>query len=222
MKYCKKCNVYVSGKGQQCPLCFSNLTSADKDDKPACYPDIKENSGKSNFLFRLFLFLSIATSLVSLFINLFFWSGILWSLIVIAAISLLWETIWVLILSKKNAGLKIIGQMLVVLILMITIDAVTGWKEWSIGIVAPFVIITSTFAMAIILYIKRAKWREYMLFQFIITINGFIPVILYWCGFAKIILPGAVAALYSLLTLIGMLIFAEKQFKNELKKRFHV
>ena len=222
MKYCKKCNVYVSGKGQQCPLCFSNLMSVDKDITPACYPDIKENSGKSNFIFKLFLFLSIAGSLVSLFINLFFWSGILWSLIVIAAISLLWETIGVLILSKKNAGFKIIGQTLFVLILLITIDAVTGWKQWSIGIVAPFIIITSTFTMTIVLYIKRAKWREYMLFQFIITINGFIPVILFWCGLAKIIWPGAVGALYSLLTLIGMLIFAEKQFKNELKKRFHV
>ena len=222
MKYCKKCNVYIRGKRQQCPLCFSNLTTADEGDDPVFYPDIKENSGKNNFLFKLFLFLSISGSLVCLFINLMFWSGILWSLIVIAAMSLLWETIWVLILSKKNAGLKIIGQTLVVLILMITIDAVTGWKQWSIGIVAPFVIITSTCSMTIVLYINRAKWREYMLFQFIITINGFIPVILFWCGFAKIIWPGAVGALYSLLTLIGMLIFAEKQFKNELKKRFHV
>jgi hypothetical protein len=76
--------------------------------------------------------------------------------------------------------------------------------------------------MTIVLYINRTKWREYMLFQFIITINGFIPVVLYWCRLTKFIWPGAFGALYSLITLTGMLIFANKQFKNELNKRFHV
>jgi hypothetical protein len=222
MKYCKKCNVYVRGDGRQCPLCFSNLAETDGDDGFAGYPDIQENSRKYNILFRLFLFLSIAGSLVCLLFNLFFWSGTLWTLIVVTGILLLWETIGLMIMSKRNAGLKVIGQTIVVLILLITIDAVTGWNQWSIGLIAPFVIISSTCAMTIVLYINRSRWREYMLFQFVITINGFIPVILYGCGLIKIIWPGAVGALYSLLTLLGMMIFADKQFKNELRKRFHV
>jgi hypothetical protein len=222
MKYCKKCNVYVRSGSRKCPLCFSGLTATDEADSPAGYPDLTEQSGKYNILLRLFLFLSVSVTLLSVVVNIWCWHGILWSFIVMTGILLLWETIGLMILSKKNAGLKVISQTLVVLILLITIDSVLGWKQWSIGLIAPFIIIASTCAMTIVLYINRTKWREYMLFQFLITINGFIPVLLYWIGITKIIWPGAVGALYSLLTLLGMMIFADKQFKNELKKRFHV
>ena len=221
MKYCNKCNVTVLGNKRHCPLCSSILSNSEETDNYEGYPDIKENSGKYNLLLRLFLFLSIAGSLICLLINLLYWSGILWSLIVATGMLLLWETVGLLILSKKNIGLKLIAQMLVVIIVLITIDCVTGWNAWSIGLFAPFVIIASTCVMTVVLYINRAKWREYMLYQFVISINGFIPVILFRCGLIKIIWPGAIGALYSLLTLVGMLIFANKQFKNELNKRFH-
>jgi len=166
--------------------------------------------------------LSIAAGLICLLVNLLYWRGMLWSLIVITSILLLWETAGFMILSKKNIGWRLFAQMLATLIVLITVDAVTGWRAWSIGYLAPFVIIASSCAMTIILYIKRTKWREYMLFQFIIAINGFIPVLLYWCGLTDTLWPGAVGALYSLLSLVGMMIFFDKQFKNELKKRFHV
>jgi hypothetical protein len=183
---------------------------------------MKDDAGKYNFLLRLFLFLSVAAGLICLLLNLLFWTGIIWSLIVDTAILLLWETIGLMILSRKNIGWKLFAQMLAVMVVFLTIDAVTGWSAWSITYIAPFVITASTLVMTLILFIRRAKWREYMLFQFIIALNGFIPVILYWFGLIGIIWPGAAAALYALLTLLGMLIFADKQFKNELKKRFHI
>jgi hypothetical protein len=222
MKYCNACKVYVLGSSQCCPLCFSELSGTDAEDTCEGYPRMKEIPKKYNFLSRFFLFLSIATCLVCLLINLLDWSGMLWSLIVATGILLLWETVGFMILSKKNIGWRLFAQMLAILIVFITIDAVTGWRAWSIGYFAPFVIIASSCAMTIILYIKRTQWREYMLFQFIIAINGFIPVVLYWCGLTKALWPSAAGALYSLLSLLGMMIFFDKQFKNEMKKRFHV
>ena len=222
MKYCNACNVYVLGSNQYCPLCFSELSGTDAEDIRESYPKMKEIPKKYNFMLRFFLFLSIATGLVCLLINLLNWSGMLWSLIVATGILLLWETIGFMILSKKNIGWKLFAQMLAVLIVFITIDAVTGWRAWSIGYFAPFVFIASSCTMTIILYIKRTQWREYMLFQFIIAINGFIPVVLYWCGLTNVLWPSAAGALYSLLSLLGMMIFFDKQFKNEMKKRFHI
>lgn len=222
MKYCNTCNLHVLGSGQHCPLCFSKLSGMDEEDICEGYPKIKEIPRKYNLILRLFLFLSVAAGLVCLLINLLCWPGMLWSLIVATAILLLWETVGFMILSKKNIGRKLLAQMLAVLIVLITVDAVTGWRAWSIGYLAPFVIVASSCAMTIILYIKRTQWREYMLFQFIIAINGFIPVVLYWCGLTNALWPGAAGALYSLLSLLGMMIFFDKQFKNEMKKRFHV
>ncbi len=221
MRYCKKCGVFVRGSGR-CPLCFCELGGPDGEDEPAGYPDIGENRRKYNVLLRLLLFLSVAGGLVCILFNLLCWAGILWSLIVVTGMLLIWETVGLMILSRKNFGLKVMGQTLAVLILLITIDAVTGWNGWSLGYVAPFVIIAATATMTVVLYIHRAKWREYMLYQLIVMLNGFIPVILFWCRVIRIVWPGAAGALYSLLTLAGMLIFADKQFKSELMKRFHI
>ena len=173
-------------------------------------------------LLRLFLFLSISAGLICLTVNIMFWNGILWSLIVDTGLLLLWETVGLMILSRKNIGWKLFAQMIAVMAVLLSIDAVIGWTAWSITYIAPMVIVASTLVMTIILFVHRTKWREYMLFQFLIAINGFIPVVLYWFGLSSIIWPGAVAALYAFLTLLGMFVFADKQFKNELKKRFRV
>jgi len=222
MKYCNECKTYVLGNGQCCPLCFSKLSGTAEENIAEAYPEKKELPRKYNFILRLLLFLSVAAGLICLFVNLLFWSGLLWSLIAVTVILLLWETVGLMILSKKNIGWRLFAQMIAVLLVSITVDAVTGWKAWSLGYFAPFVIIASSCAMTIIFYIKRTQWRENMLFQLIISVNGFIPVVLYLCGLTKVLWPGAVGALYSLLSLLWMLIFFDKQFKNELKKRFHV
>jgi hypothetical protein len=225
MRYCEKCHVNILGSGSQCPLCSSTLLPMAGDraiEGFEAYPDMKDDAGKYNFLLRLFLFLSVAAGLICLLLNFLFWTGILWSLIVGTGILLLWETIGLMVLSRINMGWKLFAQMLAVMVVFLTIDAVTGWGAWSITYIAPFVIIASTLAMTLVLFIRRAKWREYMLFQFIIALNGFVPVILYCFGLTRILWPGAAAALYALLTLLGMLTFADRQFKNELNKRFHI
>jgi uncharacterized membrane protein YdjX (TVP38/TMEM64 family) len=149
------------------------------------------------------------------------WSGVLWSLIVFLGISLLWEIVAFSIRGKNNPGLKVVCNMIVLSVTLTSLDAVTGWHQWSINLVLPFIIIASTLTITIILYKKRTKWREFMIYQLIITINGLIPGILYLCGFTKIFWPVGTSLLYALLTIIGIWIFADKQLENELKKRFH-
>lgn len=214
------------GSGRKCPLCFDALTDADKGqnnyDVPDSYPEIVAEKAKNRVLFWLCFGLSVAGSCVCILVNLSTSSRVLWSLIVVTALLLLWETVGFMILSKKNIGWRLLAQMLAVMIVLITIDAVTGWSAWSIAYFAPFVTAASSFAMTVVFYINRTKWREYMLFQLIIATNGFIPVILFWCGLTSVIWPAAAGALYSLVTFTGMLIFADKQLKNELTKRFHL
>lgn len=225
MKFCDKCHVFIRGHSKQCPLC-NEVLEADKEqgnhDEPEGYPYIQEKWAKNRFLFWLCLILSAVGSCVCILINLTASSRVLWSLIVVTALLLLWETVGFMILSKKNIGWRLFAQMLAVMLVLITIDAVTGWRAWSIAYIAPFVTVASSFVMTVIFYINRTKWREYILFQMIIATNGFIPVILFWCGLTSIIWPAAAGALYSLVTFTGMLIFADKQMKNELTKRFHL
>jgi hypothetical protein len=222
MNYCDQCRVYVLGSRQQCPLCHTPVPDSDGPPDTEGYPIIQDKKAKNRFLLVLLLALSAAVSMICLAVNLSGAPSELWSLIVLTALLLLWETVGFMILSKKNIGWRLFAQMVAVMIVLMTIDAVTGWRAWSIGLLAPFVIVASSLAMSVIFYINRLKWREYMLFQLIIAMNGFIPVILFWCGLTRILWPAAAGALFSLLTFAGMLIFADKQLKNELMKRFHL
>jgi hypothetical protein len=221
MNYCKNCGVYVRD-GKTCPLCFSALSGKEEEEIPAGYPYLKEYSKAGRILMRIFLLLVIAGCLACFLLNLLFWNGVLWSLVVASSALLLWATMEFIKLGRKNIGLRVMGQMFSVVILLITIDVATGWRQWSIGIVVPFVIIASTLAITIVLYVNRKNWREYMIYQFIITLNGFLPVILYFLHFSKILWPGVIGAFYSILTFLGILIFANKQFTSEVKKRFHI
>ena len=65
------------------------------------------------------------------------------------------------------------------------------------------------------------KWREYALYQFITIILGVLPVISVAARLVTTTWPSIVSAFYSGVTLLGMFIFADKKYKNELIKRFH-
>lgn len=221
MKYCNACKLHVRSSGGHCPLCFSELSLQEAEDTYEGYPDREETPKKYRFIFRLCLFLSLAVSLVSLVINLLTWSGLFWSLIVATGILLLWETVGFLRL-RKNIGWRLLAQMVTIIIVSTTVDAVTGWHAWSIGYLMPFVIIASSCVMTLIFCLNRAQWREYMLFQLIIAINGFVPVVLYCFGLTAVLWPSAAGAVYAVLSLLGMMIFFNKQFENEMKKRFHI
>jgi hypothetical protein len=224
MKYCNNCKISVNSTKRYCPLCYSDLSDFDEQDCEECYPDLENDTrlqSKYSFTYRLMLFLSFVSALLCLFINFMSWSGGLWSLIVILGIFLSWEIVGFLILGKKNPGFKVVCNMIVLPVALTILDAVTGWHQWSINLVIPFTIIASTLTITIILYKKRTKWREYMIYQLIITANGLIPGILYLFGFIKVFWPVGASLLFSVLTIIGIWIFADKQLGNELKKRFH-
>jgi hypothetical protein len=224
MKYCNNCKISVNTIKKYCPLCYSELSGFDEQSCDECYPNLENDThlqSKYSFTFRLMLFLSFAAVSICILINFMCWTGVLWSLIVILGIFLSWEIIGFLILGKKNPGFKVVCNMIVLPVVLTIIDLITGWHQWSINLVIPFTIIASTITITIILYIKKTKWREYMIYQLIITANGLIPGLLYIFGFVNIFWPVGVSLLYAFLTIIGIWIFADKQLGNELKKRFH-
>jgi hypothetical protein len=225
LKYCNRCKLSVNSTKKHCPLCYLDLTVTKDNECVDSYPDLDSDiilKSRYNFIFRLMLFISVVVATTCLFINLLTWSGLLWSLIIVLGIILSWEIVAFLILGKKNSGFKVVCNMIVLPLLLVSADLITGWHQWSVNIVMPLIISASTLTITIILYKKRTKWREYMIYQLIITINGFIPIILYLCGFIKKFWPVGTSLLYAVITIVGIWIFADKQLKNELQKRFHL
>jgi Osmosensitive K+ channel histidine kinase len=226
MKYCSKCNLYVNTELDFCPLCASEL-KLDKDgitSKNDVIGDIypkPDGVKKYNLLLRILLFLTVVITSTCLLINILTYDGILWSLVVAGAIQLLWAAIAHPLIHKRNIGHLITVDAISICILLVIIQTTTHTQGWGLEYVIPFLFISATTVISFVILIRRMKWREYAMYQFIMIVLGLLPVISVISGMAKTMWPSILSAFYSLLTLSGMFIFADKKYKNELIKRFH-
>jgi hypothetical protein len=221
MKYCRKCRLSVNTNSDFCPLCSSGLVPGRQDE---CFDKVYPEPGggrKYNFVFRLFLFLSVAAVSTCLLINILYYSGVLWSLVVIGAIQLLWAAIAYPLIVWRNVGHMITVDAISACILLVIIQTTTRTQGWSLDYVIPFLFVAATTAITFIIMIRRMKWREYALYQFILIIMGLLPAVSVIAGLVKTAWPSIFSAFYSFLTFTGMFIFADKKYKNELIKRFH-
>lgn len=226
MKYCTKCNLSVNTGSERCPLCSSILTGIDGgmgSYKPSVgYPKRTIMQYKYNFSFRLFLFLSIVIGTTCLLINILTYSGILWSLIVIGSILCLWVVILYPCYKRRKIGHIIIVDATSISVLLYLIQIATHTKGWGVDFVIPFLLIAATSIITFIIILKKMKWVEYSVYQLIMVILGLLPLIICIFGLASTTWPSIVSAFYSILTLTGMFVFADKKYKNELTKRFHL
>lgn len=226
MKYCKKCKVSVCTNDDFCPLCASGLTDNETvgtSPETACFdmypkPDTRI---KYNFTVRLLLFISVVAASTCLLINILTYNGILWSLMVVGGIVLFWAALVYPFLVRKNIGHYIAVDAVFTCAFFIIAQFVTKTTGWSLDYVIPFLFIAATTFISFVILIKRMRWREYALYQFVTIILGLLPVISVVSGLVISAWPSIVSAFYSFITLIGMLIFANKKYKNELIKRFH-
>lgn len=243
MKYCSKCNVKVNMDLQKCPLCSLELTdirsqslgvnspdSTSLDNTPASaaaegskypLPDY-EDKDRYNLVFRLFLFISVVISSTSLLVNLLTYKGILWSLYVTGTLLYVWITVAYPLFVKRKIGHIIVINAISTSIYVFLLELGTHTKGWGLSYVTPFIFIGATLMITFIIFLKRLKWREYSTYQTIMVAMGFLPVILCLTGLVSPAWPSILSAFYSFLTLIGMFIFVDKKYKNELIRRFHL
>lgn len=223
MNKCLQCGVFIDESLKKCPLCHRNILDAKTSLKSSWYPtyNIARIDRHMSFQSKMILFLSITIISVCLLINLL--SGIEhpWVLYVAGPVLYLLLLIHSTILSNSHVGTKILLQILGISNMLFIIDFLSGYYRWSVNVIIPFLVIMGTFLITIILIKKRMLWNEYIGYVITMIFLGFIPAVLYLIGIANIIWPSAVSALYALLTTVGMLMFSNKKFRNEIEGRFH-
>lgn len=187
------------------------------------YPEPEEgNARRYNFVFRLVLFISVVIASSCLLINFLTYSGYLWSLYVVGTLLYIWIAIVYPLFSKKRIGRIIVLDAIVTSIYVFALELATQTQGWGLTYVTPFIFITATLMITFIIFLKRLKWREYTIYQTIMVIMGFLPIVFCVTGLVTSVWPSILSAFYSFLTLAGMFIFADKKYKDELIKRFHL
>lgn len=219
MKKCDKCNVNISNNINNCPLCSNKLEKIN-DDFELDYPE-KYKLPFNKFILKLIAFFSISCSLICISINIVFTPTVLWSVLVIYCVLYLWFNIQYLIKPNRNFAMFVLTQIIGTSVLTFLIDFLLTKGRWSINYVIPFIFILGSSIISLTCIIKPMKFYNYNIYQLVVIILSFCPMISVLFNVTTVLWPSLLATIYSVITLIGMFIFADKETKHEIKKRLH-
>ena len=220
MNRCSHCGVQILDETEHCPLCHSVLDEAGGG--KSTYPNAFHRNKKTNFIFRLFLFLSICLAVIVIWINWRVESEIWWSAIVVAAEA---YGMWMFYMfAKDNSGyrMRILSGIFGALLFIILVDEVLGYEGWSVNYIFPVAMILTDVAVLLLMLINRRNWQSYLIFQLGMIVLGLIGLLFIFLGWITSPLLTQIAFCFSVFIFLGSVILGGRTAKNELKRRFHI
>lgn len=226
MKWCEHCKVHVDTERKICPLCFNLLTIETEEEHFSSYPKRKTSEKKTSFWYRLLIFISIVAILASVIVNLathkdgHTW----WSLYVVVGVLYLFSLARGTLYARINVSKKLLFQEIVVSLLLIAIDVLSGNKGWALAIVVPAVCVATNTAFISIVLTNRKNLGDSFIAVFLSIILGCVPFLLQLFGVIKwkVLWAPLSSCGYSGVILLGFLIFGWQEITEELKKRLHI
>jgi hypothetical protein len=226
MQYCEKCKVSISTKTNICPLCHNRI----KIDEKAKITYLDYEPLKDKYTKTAIIISSIAPFLIvaSLVLNLFVFKSSYWSVIAIAGIIYFW-LLGLLTFNKRiNMPVKLIAHVITISLILIIINIFAS-KElviknitWAISYAIPLVIFTFTAFINFIMFTTKQRLKDFLLYQLVLCLLGFIPLIILMWGIAKPLYPSILTAFYSYSTILYLIVYSKNIIKEEFKKRFHL
>ena len=231
MYKCRNCNVVVLEEVEICPLCHSvldDVTEEEKEkikgisEKGAPDPDVRKRNRRLHLVTRLILFFFILAEIMLVVINRFTTPQFLWS--GITGVAMLYTYLSMLYWIHHDAGYaaKIGLQICFTVTLLIGLDYFTGRTGWSIQWAIPGVILFGDAIVFLLMMLNRQHWYSYTLLLLLIGLFSAGIIVLYMMGrIENIVLPVicvAVTGIYLLATII----FGDREFTREMKRRFHI
>lgn len=222
MKYCDSCEVHVHPGYARCPLCHKDLGPAEGE---LPYPKVVSGPPEKKRLTRRMkgmIALTIFALGICVLVNLVLWQGVLWSMLVIAPALYAWLLVAGTLLTPWQKGVKVLQQVAGVAAVLVAIECITPAHAWAHNYVIPFLIVSGIIMEIYYTYENRIRWRENLVYVVAAIFIGFVPLALWLVGIITVWWPAVICAFMAGFTLIGMRLFAVKQLKHEMTKRFHV
>jgi len=225
MKQCPKCGVSINTNRKTCPLCYEKLNDLDKEKlEYTVYPEYRQPKKKTNFFLKSTIFLAITAILITALVNLVTYNeeSSWWSFYVLVSMVYFLVLINSSILSRGNPAKKIIVQMITISVLVVMVDFIAHSTGWSYTYVVPFLSLASSVTIGIILLTKSIRYSDYIIYLLSSLFIGLIPFVLWIFKLVPILWPSLAAACFSLVIFLAMLVFADREIRDEFKKRFHI
>lgn len=228
MLYCIDCKVRINGKTDRCPLCGKHLPSAYMQHTESKYPEYIPQVQSNRKLAKAMFISAILMILVSVFINAVTWTGSLWSVIFSAYVLYVWLMGLVTFKNRVHLGIKLVGHAISVSVLMLVTNIFiykTGtFNEvtWSVSYGMPIVFIAFIAASVIIMIKKKNNRKDFLFYLLSMCVAGFVPFIIVLCFLTEPMLPGIIAAIFSYLIIMSLIVFSGKSVREEFARKFHL
>lgn len=231
MNKCGHCNIFIYDNTDVCPFChrvLDEMSEADKEEAKkfskngSPYPDIRKRTKVLQFVMRLILFLFIISEISLIAINYymtphFWWSGISGIAMIYIYLSMVY---WI----SHDAGYaaKIGLQLVLTIGLLIGIDYFTGSTGWSLQWAIPGVILFGDAIVFFLMMLNRQYWYSYTLLLMLIAVFSIVVICMYFVGKIESIILPVISVGVTGVYLLGTIIFGDREFTREIKRRFHV
>jgi len=220
MRYCKTCKIHYDTDLEHCMFCDGDLEIEHNDQSSYKFKEASKKP-KSNFFYRLFIFLNVMSVLVSLSIDYVSGTPLTWSLIV-SSTNIYTIVLLAILVNPNFWASKFTKIMIVTVLVVILISLSLRDHSWAVGIVFPLAIASTIFVLTILIITNRKKWFDYFASLSIITVIGLVPGLLVLLDALDILWPSIACFSYSAITLLGMIFLPSKNSREEFKRRFHI
>lgn len=221
MKYCSKCHTDIMGNLVFCPLCQNELQIKDNHIEDL-YPTKIEKRSNNHMLLKVFGFIAMITSILAIFFNKALGSKTFWALIVIVVMGFTWLSIATAIKKHGNILKYVWNQMLIITVLTVIVDGLTGQHGWAITFVVPTMLTVAMIVMYLLSKILHLQVGDYMIYLLLDALFGIIPLIFLRTRHLITDIPAWICILTSIISVVGLIIFEGKNMMSELKRRLHV
>ncbi len=223
MNRCNNCKVRVYDSEKSCPLCHAKLDNADTGASTVEYPNYHDIKKYRSVLWNVPFFVAFTGSIICVYINLFSHreGQIIWSVIVVAALLISSAILSTIQSVHRRFGSKILWVHILVSTLLFIVDLSTGMRFWSTNYVFPFLNLAATIFLTVLAARSERLFSEYFGYILVVTLIGLVPIPIYLLGFSDSAWGMFVSVLFSAIIAVGLYLFADRPFKEEIKKRFH-
>lgn len=218
MKYCENCRISLRTARKTCPLCQSAL----KGESDSVFPEIKSVYNQFILFFKLLLFCTIAGAILAVAVNVMIPRSGLWCHYVLLGVLCFWVLLITAVRRRTSIPRGILNQVFWICVFSIVWDALTDWHGWSLDYVIPCACMTAILALGIIGKILRLPAGDYIGCIFADAVLGIIPLIFYLCNLLHFTYLSLTCAAVSVIAIVSLFIFAGRQIRSELARRFHV
>jgi hypothetical protein len=243
MLVCHKCKITVAGSDgsvRRCPLCQGDLAGTAEPDSDV-FPVIPTEPVPFKRLITFIAFGTIAVAVISVAVNIAIpfggrtvpfgpgaanpleeSGGIWWSFFVIAGLGSLWLSFLVINNQWWNIPKIIFTQLIVLSVLVLLWDFITGFHMWSLNFVIPILFSCSMIALAVFAKVRKLKVEDYIIFLGIISVISIFSLLLIIFQVVTIVYPAVICFALSIISLAFLWLFEGKSLLEELRRRLHL